>query len=255
MSNEAELPGEKVNFEQLQMICCRYYIAAGYVAGKRVLEAGCGAGLGLGYLAETAREVVAGDISAENVELARQHYGDRIKLMTLDARELPFPNSSFDVIISMEVIHYLELEKFLDEARRVLKKDGRLLVCIPNRDAPGFQPSRMSRHYYPVPELAEKLQQHRFSAEIYGAFPIHHSSTRASLRGKLIIAVSRLLDITPRGDALRETLNRRIIGRNIVIKPELAADDMAPEYLRLAPIDPGVADRHYRLIYAIASPA
>jgi SAM-dependent methyltransferase len=52
-----------------------------------VLEIGCGAGLGLGYLARFARKVVGGDIEEKNVSLARQFYKDRPNI-TIDLRRL-----------------------------------------------------------------------------------------------------------------------------------------------------------------------
>ncbi|MFC1945696.1 class I SAM-dependent methyltransferase [Chloroflexota bacterium] len=251
MSHEAELPGEAVNYEQLQMICCRYFTAAKYASGKRLLEVGCGAGLGLGYLADIAAEVMGGDISEKNIRLARQHYGDRVKLLHLDAHKLPFPNSSYDIIISMEVIQYLDLPVFLEECRRVLKKGGALLLCIPNRNAPGFHPSYLSARYWSVPELAGQMAERGFPAELYGAFPIRRTSTLEDLRGHLIIMMSRLLGSLPGGKAVKAWLNRRVIGRTILLKPEITAADIDSSFMELQPLEVTRIDKTYRLIYAI----
>ena len=45
-----------------------------------MLEIGCGAGLGLGYLATAAKRVVGGDIEKKNVSLAKEYYKDRPKI-------------------------------------------------------------------------------------------------------------------------------------------------------------------------------
>lgn len=58
---ETEIPGIKVSWDQLQIICHRYYFASKFVLGKRVLEVGCGPGLGLGYLSRNTKQVVGGD--------------------------------------------------------------------------------------------------------------------------------------------------------------------------------------------------
>ncbi len=59
-----ELAGQKISAEQLERTCNRYYWARAFVEKGDVLEAGCGAGQGLGYLAKLAKSVLAGDISA-----------------------------------------------------------------------------------------------------------------------------------------------------------------------------------------------
>ena len=252
MSNEAELPGESVNFEQLQMIICRYMSASHYIAGKRVLEVGCGAGLGLGILAGSAREVVAGDKSESNVKLARQHYGERIKLVTLDAHKLPFAAGSIDVILAMEIIQYLDLPVFLAECRRVLKTGGVLLLGAPNPEAHGFHPSHLSQRYFTVHETAQVLAQQGFSAEISGAFAITRPSLLEDLRGKLIILVSRLLDIVPGGSGVKRYLNRAVIGRTIMLPKELSPEDADAGYMELTPLPPAEPDRRYRIIYTVA---
>jgi len=52
-----EMPGLKASREQLAMLYTRYAFAAKFCDGKDVLEVGCGAGQGLGYLATKARKV------------------------------------------------------------------------------------------------------------------------------------------------------------------------------------------------------
>ncbi len=53
-----ELSGDEVSQEQVERLCHRYYWAGGYCRDKDVLEAGCGAGQGLGYIAGLARSVI-----------------------------------------------------------------------------------------------------------------------------------------------------------------------------------------------------
>ena len=51
-----------------------------------------------------------------------------------DAQKMPFKNKFFDTVVAGELIEHLESpDKFLSEARRVLKDNGILIVSTPNR--------------------------------------------------------------------------------------------------------------------------
>ena len=58
------------------ILSTRYELARKHAQGKDVLDA-CGAGMGLGLLARTARRLVGGDIDERNLAIARQTYGSR----------------------------------------------------------------------------------------------------------------------------------------------------------------------------------
>jgi SAM-dependent methyltransferase len=54
--------------------------------------------------------------------------GERWKVLSADARSLPFEDSSFDIVISVAAFeHFFELERAIEEAYRVLKVGGVLL--------------------------------------------------------------------------------------------------------------------------------
>ena len=113
----------------------RYIFAEVFVAGKRVLDAGCGSGYGTARLAEKAKLVVGVDNSAEAIGYAREHY-TRPKVVFLygDCERLPFDRGAFDVIVSFEVIEHLaRQEEFLTEVKRVLRPAGLFVLSTPNR--------------------------------------------------------------------------------------------------------------------------
>jgi len=60
-----EIAGDEVTQEQVDRLCDRYYWAGQYCFGNDVVEAACGSGQGLGYLAGIARSFEAGDYSDE----------------------------------------------------------------------------------------------------------------------------------------------------------------------------------------------
>ena len=103
--------------------------------GERVLDAGCGEGALSWYLAERGARVTAMDISRPNIENARKFLAekgalDRVELLQGDAERLPFPDASFDVVVSSHVLEHLpDFDKGLSEIRRVTKK--RAVVALP----------------------------------------------------------------------------------------------------------------------------
>jgi ubiquinone/menaquinone biosynthesis C-methylase UbiE len=103
--------------------------------GERVLDAGCGEGVLSWYLAERGARVTAMDISKPNIENARMFLAkkgvlDRVDLLLGDAEKLPFPDASFDVVVSSHVLEHLpDFDKGLAEIRRVTKK--RAIVALP----------------------------------------------------------------------------------------------------------------------------
>lgn len=111
----------------------RYRYVAPMVAGKRILDVACGAGYGSDLLAEAAQFVAGGDISAETVAYCQAHYRrDNQKFEVMDIRDIPYPDKSFDMVVSFETIeHVVEGEQFLQEITRLLADDGMLVMSTP----------------------------------------------------------------------------------------------------------------------------
>jgi SAM-dependent methyltransferase len=105
---------------------------AGEVAGRRILDAGCGAGLISAALRERGATVTGFDSSATMLELARKRLGPETDLRVADlGGPLPYPDGTFDDVIAALVLHYLEdWTGPLAELRRVLKPSGRLIVAV-----------------------------------------------------------------------------------------------------------------------------
>ncbi len=105
---------------------------AGDVAGRRILDAGCGSGPLFAELRERGADVTGIDASAGMLELARKRLGDGADLRQVDLRdELPFADGVFDDITASLVLHYMEdWGPTLGELRRVLKPGGRLIASV-----------------------------------------------------------------------------------------------------------------------------
>jgi arsenite methyltransferase len=112
---------------------------------ETVLDVGCGRGL---YLIGAARRVPGGravgidvwntaDLSGNAMDATRRNaevegVADRVELKTADAREMPFADGTFDVILSSMALHNIYdaagREKAIREIARVLKPGGRAAI-------------------------------------------------------------------------------------------------------------------------------
>jgi len=133
-TGERLIPGE-VDVDLLNEHMARYTFAARLARGKRVLDAGCGAGYGAAELAHTAASVTGMDVAQEAVEFARANY--RLPNLGFErgsCTALPHPDASFDLVVAFEVIEHLEQWKeFLLEVRRVMAPGAQFIVSTPNK--------------------------------------------------------------------------------------------------------------------------
>jgi SAM-dependent methyltransferase len=103
---------------------------AGEVDGLRVLDAGCGAGALSRELMARGAVVTGLDASAGLLAVARDRLGPAVPLVHGDLAEpLPFPDATFDLVVSSLVLHYLRnWSPVLSELRRVLAPGGRIVA-------------------------------------------------------------------------------------------------------------------------------
>lgn len=99
------------------------------VAGRRVLDAGCGGGRTSAWLVEQGAELVGIDVSPELLRLAQERLPSATFVVGDLAEPLPFADDSFDVAVSSMAMHYLrDWVPTLRELRRVLRPDGALVL-------------------------------------------------------------------------------------------------------------------------------
>ena len=133
-TGERLIPGQ-VDVDLLNEHLARYAFAVRLARGKRVLDAGCGAGYGSEELARAAESVIGVDIAAEAIEFAQSNYRQpNLRFEQASCNALPFEDASFDLLVAFEVIEHLEdWRGFLREACRVLAPAGQLIVSTPNK--------------------------------------------------------------------------------------------------------------------------
>ncbi len=106
-------------------------------AGDTVLDIGCGAGvdsLVAAQMVGPSGQVIGIDLTAAMLERARANLArlgwPQVSFKEGDAEALPFPDSEFDVVISNGVFNLATNKaKALEEAHRVLKPGGRLMLA------------------------------------------------------------------------------------------------------------------------------
>lgn len=103
------------------------------IEGKRVLEAGCGAGLDSAQLARWGAETHLMDLSPGAVRLARDNYkenGVDGGFSVSDLKQLPFRDGAFDIVFNRGVVeHFLDPVEVLREMARV--SSGWVIIFVP----------------------------------------------------------------------------------------------------------------------------
>ncbi len=108
--------------------------AAGETIRGRILENGCGVGMYLQHL-----QPFGGQVFGLEYDFERALQAGCISPLVVCAagEQLPYPDSSFDLILSHEVLEHVRDDgEAVREMVRVLKPGGRILVFVPNRGYP-----------------------------------------------------------------------------------------------------------------------
>lgn len=105
---------------------------AGEVAGRRILDVGCGSGPLAADLIARGATLTGVDGSPAMIELARRRLGAEVPLLVADlAQPLPLPDGGFDDVVASLVLHYLrDWAAPLAELHRVLRPGGKLLMSV-----------------------------------------------------------------------------------------------------------------------------
>jgi ubiquinone/menaquinone biosynthesis C-methylase UbiE len=159
------------------------------LAGKHVLDIGCGTGINLRILAESFGCRVSGVDSSEGMleEARRKVPGADLRLGV--AERLPFDDDAFDAALMSLVVHHLDRPGAFAEACRILGPGGRLVIVTPEYEAfPRAWMAPLFPSYVAVeqgrfpsrPALEEELPAAGFASVRMVVVPVQRRFTRES---------------------------------------------------------------------------
>ncbi len=146
-------------------------IIEGQGNNRKVLDVGCGDGRRVSWLIRYGYDVYGNEISADACKIAA---GNGIKIFNGTLEEANYPSDFFDIIIFSQVFEHLhDPQKALQECYRILKKDGILIIDVPNIESLNHRiygkywfPLEVPRHlfHFSKETLERYLERNNFKA-------------------------------------------------------------------------------------------
>lgn len=128
-------------------------------SGDLVLDVGCGEGYVTNLVKDHCHKIIGIDYAQDVVEQTRKRFG--IEAYHMSCTQLQFPDETFDSVIFTEVLEHLtRLQGLtaLSEAKRVLRRGGKLIGSTPLRSTPESFPATYAHiHEYSREELEQLL--------------------------------------------------------------------------------------------------
>lgn len=150
----------------------RYALAMHYGRGKTVLESCCGIGWGAYLLDSVARRLVAVDLDAPSLDIAKNVWpGQRAQYARATVLDLPFADRTFEMVTAIESIEHfspVDLNRYLGEIARVLKPGGMLVGSSSFPETPGEAEALCAQnphhlHIATRPEMIDRLGELGFT--------------------------------------------------------------------------------------------
>jgi ubiquinone/menaquinone biosynthesis C-methylase UbiE len=162
----------------------RYAIADKFIEDKNVLDIACGDGYGSYLMSSKAKFVTGVDIDADVIKDASQKYiAHNLSFQQGSSSNFPVENDSIDIVVSFETIeHHDEHAKMFDEIKRVLKKDGILIMSSPDKKY--YSDNRNYKNPFHVKELYFQ----EFKKLVASFFKNHKYYFQNTVYGSLLIA-------------------------------------------------------------------
>lgn len=137
--------------QQLPALAGRCPIRERPLAGLRLLDAGCGAGLVSEPMARLGADVVGIDASERNVLVARHHAGEAgvpIDYRHALPEDLASEAESFDIVLSLEVVeHVADAGEFLRAIGHLTRRGGILVIGTLNRTPQSYVKAILGAEY------------------------------------------------------------------------------------------------------------
>ncbi|MBC8135069.1 MAG: class I SAM-dependent methyltransferase [Fibrella sp.] len=186
------------------------------LAGKRVVDLGCGAG---GFcrkaIADGARSVVGVDISERMLAAARGESVNpdtepRLQYVCASLDRWNAPRESADVIVSVLALHYLpEVQSVFAQVAHALAPDGMFVFCVEHpvitakRGGDGWTRSEdNAKQHWPVDDYADESE--RVNEWFVSGVRIFHRTLATYLNGVLDagLVITRIAEPLPHAEAV-----------------------------------------------------
>lgn len=173
----------------------------GPLAGKAVLDYGCGHGMAAVVLARHGARVTAFDLSGDYVAEARERAAAnevQVSFLQADGHALPFADASFDAVWGNAILHHLDLRIAGRELHRVLRPRGVAVFCEPWGENPLLRWARRHLPYHGKERTRDEEPLHRD-----GVDALRESFPNLQIEGhQLVSMVRRAAHIAPMTAAL-----------------------------------------------------
>lgn len=134
--DEVRYEGSANRYKQ-RVMAAAYRRLMGPLAGKRVLDVGCGTGRGVVEFSAEAAYAVGCDASSDMLRAASRKFGEipRAGLVVTFAQRLPLASNTFDIVTSLNFLHLFSLDtqrEMVSEMIRVVKPGGVVVLEFDN---------------------------------------------------------------------------------------------------------------------------
>ncbi len=145
-----------------------------------VLDVACGEGYGTRFISQKVKKAIGVDISHEAISHAATKYKEsNLEFIQASAVNIPLDDKSIDLIISFETIEHLaEHDMMLNELKRLLKKEGMLIMSTPDKE---HYDNRMTNRFH-----VRELTFNEFRELIGRYFTITRFYFQKTIHGSLI---------------------------------------------------------------------
>lgn len=154
-------------FGEIDIYLFDQFLKNRFAPPMKILDAGCGSGRNLVYFLRRDFPVFAVDRNPEAIEYVR-HLAETLapelapeNFQVAAVEKMPFPNETFDVVISCAVLHFADDEKHFDrmlkEMWRVLKPSGILFARLASTIGIENKIEKIEERRYLLPDGSERF--------------------------------------------------------------------------------------------------
>jgi ubiquinone/menaquinone biosynthesis C-methylase UbiE len=148
---------------------------------KDIVEIGSGRGGGLAYLAKSysAKSIIGVDLDKNAVAFSNSHHNyDNLSFLCGNAQALQLKNDSCDILLNVESSHrYPEMDRFLSEVNRILRKGGYFLFTDFRYDYEWAETDELFKRY-----SLNKIAEEDITGRVVNALEANDSRSREIIK-------------------------------------------------------------------------